>query len=131
MAWSYDAKTRTTDGRQGLILRAQIEEAADLLHAAGIKNRLLVVDVLKALSGLGKGEVRFNVDLGSSFRKFQRKVLADGNDYRIEGRQVLLVLQSGRGCAGQVQRRLAGSLLLERLQGRGEGPRQWRGGEWC
>jgi hypothetical protein len=61
--WAYDHKSRTTGDGDGLVPRTRIEEAAEALHSAGFSNRPLIVDVLVALSGLRRGEVKFNVDL--------------------------------------------------------------------
>lgn len=64
MPWTYDTATRTaTDGSSGIIPRWRLDEAAEILCAAGVTNRRLIVDVLKALTGLGRGEVQFNVEL--------------------------------------------------------------------
>lgn len=61
--WSYDPAKRTTGDGNGIIPRTRLEEAADVLYLSGIRNQLLIVDVLKVLSGLGRGEVRSTVDL--------------------------------------------------------------------
>jgi len=64
MAWSYDHKTRlATDGREGIIPRVRVEEAAEALYRSGLTNRLQLVDCLKALSGLSRAEIRSIVDL--------------------------------------------------------------------
>ncbi len=63
MSWSYNPITQSTESSTGIVKREQIEEATHVLYEAGIRNQLLIVDVLKALSGLSKGEIKFNVEL--------------------------------------------------------------------
>ena len=61
MSWSYDPTRKTTGDGDGIIPRVKVEEAAELLLKGGFRNRRLVVDILRSLSGLGRGEVEFNV----------------------------------------------------------------------
>jgi hypothetical protein len=69
VSWSYNAERRTTGDSHGIIPRVRLEESAEVLYAAGIRNRPLIVDVLKALSGLSRAEVKFNVDLALQERE--------------------------------------------------------------
>ncbi len=61
--WSYNPTTQKTTDAAGIIPRVKVEEAIDLMRGVGMQNRVLMVDVLAALSGLSKPEIRFNVDL--------------------------------------------------------------------
>lgn len=64
-SWSYDPTTRTAGEQpEALMPRALVEEAVDRL--VQVQPRLsprIIVDVLQALSGLGRSEVSFTVDL--------------------------------------------------------------------
>ena len=62
-SWTYDPLSQTTGDSLGIIPRTRLEEAAEILYQAGITNQFLIVDVLKALSRLKSGEVRFHVEL--------------------------------------------------------------------
>ncbi len=61
-----------TTRAHGIIPRELIEESADRLVNFGITNQLLIVDILAALSGLKREEVRFNVDLGLQKSVFKK-----------------------------------------------------------
>jgi hypothetical protein len=62
--WNYNPKTRTTgDEGSAIIPRSSLEETIETLLAAGIRNRLLLIDILTAISGLSRQEVSFNVHL--------------------------------------------------------------------
>ncbi|HEY1599263.1 MAG TPA: hypothetical protein VGG64_06650 [Pirellulales bacterium] len=63
MSWSYDPKTRLTDATTHVLPRTKVEDAIALLVEAGIWNQYEITRIVKALSGLGRGEVRFNVNL--------------------------------------------------------------------
>ena len=71
MSWSYDPKSLSTGDGRDLLTRTELEEAADRLWKAGIRNQALMVDILKALSGLSHGEVKFTIQL-SSFDAYRR-----------------------------------------------------------
>lgn len=63
MAWEFNPKTQTTLDDTGVISRLQMEDCVERLKDAGIKNQLLIVDVMKALSSLSHGEIRYTVSL--------------------------------------------------------------------
>lgn len=63
MAWEYNPTTQTTNDDDGIISRLQMEDCVGRLKDAGIKNQLLIVDVMKALSSLSRGEIRYTVSL--------------------------------------------------------------------
>lgn len=63
-SWTFNPSTKTTDDEAGAIIpRIRVEEAIGRLAQAGIRNRYELVRILGALSSLGRGEIRFNVDL--------------------------------------------------------------------
>jgi hypothetical protein len=61
--WEYQPKLKTTESGHDILRRTDLEEAADRLWKAGIRNRRLMINVLSALSRLGEDEVRFTLDL--------------------------------------------------------------------
>lgn len=64
MAWTFNPSTqRTDDEGEAIIPRVRVEEAIGRLARAGIHNRHELVRILGALSALGRGEIRFSVDL--------------------------------------------------------------------
>ena len=63
----------TTGDGQDLLKRTELEEVADRLCKAGIRNQRLMVDILKALSGPSSGEVRFNIELGAQTQFTKRR----------------------------------------------------------
>jgi hypothetical protein len=61
--WAYDPKYRTTVDGHDILRRTDLEEAADRLWKAGIRNRRLMVEILSTLSGLERDEVLFTLRL--------------------------------------------------------------------
>lgn len=72
VAWKYYPNTKATGDGQDILRRIDLEEAVERLWAVGIRNRPVIVDVLKALSGLSGGEVRFNVELALAPRSLHQ-----------------------------------------------------------
>lgn len=60
--WTYDPKKMSTGDGHDLLPRVAVEEAAERLCALGMK-RYLVIDVLKTLSRLPRGEIEFTVSM--------------------------------------------------------------------
>ena len=69
--WFYNPQTRSTGDGHNLIPRTNLEVAAERLYAGGMRNQLELVDCLKALTGLSRGEIRFNV--GLMFESLERE----------------------------------------------------------
>ncbi|HEX3659380.1 MAG TPA: hypothetical protein VHV55_26565 [Pirellulales bacterium] len=64
MSWRYNPKTmRTEPEADGVLKRAEVDEAIVRLLKAGIRNRNEIADCLSALTGLTWGEVAFAVNL--------------------------------------------------------------------
>jgi len=61
--WEYDPKSLTTEDGHDILRRTDIEEAADRLWRIGVRNQLLMTDILSSLSGLSHGEVMFTLQL--------------------------------------------------------------------
>ena len=61
--WSYDPSTRRTEATKPTLHRTKVEDAIVQLVEAGIWNQFEIVRIVQALSGLGRGEIQFNVDL--------------------------------------------------------------------
>lgn len=63
MSWLYNAQTMKTDERTDPLQRICLEEAIERLHKNVTKNVFEIEDIIRALSGLGRKEVRFNIQL--------------------------------------------------------------------
>jgi uncharacterized membrane protein YjjP (DUF1212 family) len=63
MSWLYDPKKQKTDERTDPLQRICLEEAIDRLHRNVTRNQFEIEDIVTALSGLSKKEVRFNIRL--------------------------------------------------------------------
>lgn len=62
MSWTYDPQTQKTDERNDPLHRNSVEEAVQRLYSV-TTNVFFIEDVIRALTGLSKGEVHFNVQL--------------------------------------------------------------------
>lgn len=63
MSWLYNPVTMRTDERTDPLQWICLEEAIGRLHAKVAKNVFEIEDIVRALSGLGKKEVRFRIRL--------------------------------------------------------------------
>ncbi len=63
MSWTYNPDTMKTDERADPLQRTCLEEAIDRLHKNVTRNQFEIEDIVVALSGLSKKEVRFNIRL--------------------------------------------------------------------
>jgi hypothetical protein len=61
--WAYDFTLKSTADGHDILRRTDVEEAADRLWKAGIRNQYLMVEILSVLSGLTADEVTFTLRL--------------------------------------------------------------------
>jgi hypothetical protein len=64
MNWRYNPQTMKTEPEpDGVLTRADLEEAICRMQKAGIRNRNEIADCLSALTGLSWDEVAFTINL--------------------------------------------------------------------